>query len=269
MPLVEQDLMAGDVKLHIYSTGTDKPTLIFAHGLTDSGLCFWPIAQQFAEDYEIILYDSRNHGLSDSAENLTLEDRAHDLADLIEALALDKPTLIGHSLGAVTIALYAGLYPDEPKCIVLEDPPPFEFLASTDEQAIAFKADWQKLAAANKQKSIDDLIAVNRAENPTWPDAEHEPWALSKQQVNLWALDEDTIDAAKGNHIVSQITCPTLVLTADLDCGAIHPPTMAEALAKSMSNVSHMNIPDAGHNIRREQPAAYLSAIRTFLSTCP
>lgn len=268
MTLVEQDIIAGDIKLHVYRTGTNRPALVFAHGLSDNGLCFWSIAQQFADDYEIILYDSRNHGLSDGAENLTLEDRAHDLVGLITILGIETPTLIGHSLGAVTIALYAGLYPDVPRCVVLEDPPPFEFLASTDEQAIAFKANWRKLAAVNKQKSIDELIAINRAEDPTWPDAEQQPWAISKQQLNLYAFDEDAIDVTKGNHIVSQITCPTLILTADLVCGAIHPPQMADALAASMSNVSHVNIPNAGHNIRREQPAAYLSTIRAFLSAC-
>lgn len=64
---------------------------MFAHGRSDNGLCFWPIAKQFANDYEIILYDARNHGRSENPESTTsLMNRVQDLAGLIEALGLQK-----------------------------------------------------------------------------------------------------------------------------------------------------------------------------------
>lgn len=268
MKLFESDVPANGINLHVYRTNTSKPPLLFAHGMSDNGLCFWPVAEQFAADFEIILYDSRNHGQSDAPETqTTLIDRAQDLAALINALGLEKPCLVGHSLGAVTVALLAGLHPHMPGCIVLEDPPPFARLAAQDGPSKTFHEAWRELAAVNKEKSVEELVEMNRQESPAWPESERQPWALSKQQFSLNAFDERRIDPELGQKIMAQITCPVLILTADLDLNAIFPPQEADALAAEMPNVKHVNIPGAGHSIRREQPAAYTAAVRDFLNS--
>jgi len=267
MEFVEKDIIANHIRLHIYRTNTGKPPLLFAHGRSDNGLCFWPIAERFAGEYEIILYDARDHGQSENPESKThLMDRAQDLAGLIDALALQKPKLVGHSLGAVTVALLAGSYPHIPDCIILEDPPPFELMADTSEQALARHKGWEGFIDAIKERSVRELLEMNRQESPTWPEAEREPWAQSKLQYRLRPFGEDRIDAALGNRIISQITCPTLLITADLDRGAIYPPEAADELVARLPNARHVNIPGAGHNIRREQPEAFLTAVRDFLN---
>jgi pimeloyl-ACP methyl ester carboxylesterase len=168
-------------------------------------------------------------------------------------------------MGAVTVALFAGLYPDVPGRIVLEDPPPFERLASPDDQSLAARKVWSDIAAANKNKSLQELVEISRRENPSWPEAERLPWAQSKQQISLTIFDEGRVDPGTDKQIVSRIICPVLILTADLDKHAIFPPAEAEKLAASLPFARHVNIPGAGHNIRREQPEAYLKAVRGFL----
>lgn len=243
----------------------NKPPVVFAHGRSDNGPCFWPVAQQFADEYEIILYDARNHGKSESPKTTTLIDRAHDLAGLIDALKLQKPRLVGHSLGAVTVALLAGLYPDIPGCIVLEDPPPFEMMAGDTEQAMSRHKMWEEFIAAIKEKSVQELVELNRKESTTWPESEREPWAQSKLQYHLSPFGEDRIDVEVGNHIVEKITCPTLIITAELAKGSIYPPQAADELVTRLPNARHVNIPDAGHNIRREQPEAFIKVVHDFL----
>ena len=266
MELTERDVTANGIKLHVYRTNTDKPPLLFSHGRSDNGLCFWPIAKQFADEYEIVLYDARNHGQSENPESSTgLMDRVRDLAGLIAALKLQKPKLVGHSLGAVTVALLAGSYPHVPDCIVLEDPPPFELMAAENEQALARHQGWEEFIGAIKEKSVSELVEMIRKESPAWPAAELEPWAQSKLQYHLRPFGEDRIDVAIGKQIVSQITCPTLLITADLDKGSIYPPQAADELVAALPNAKHVNISGAGHNIRREQPDAYLTAVRNFL----
>ncbi len=269
MTLSENDITANGIKLHIYRTNTNKPPLVFAHGRSDNGLCFWPVAEQFAEDYEIILYDARDHGQSESPESLTsLMDRAQDLAGLVGALALQEPKLVGHSLGAVTVALLAGLYPHIPDCIVLEDPPPLEVMADSAEQGEMRHKGWLEFITAVKDKSIQELVEMNRRDNPSWPEAEREPWAQSKLQYQVKAFGGDRIDLASGQQILSQITCPVLLLTADLAKGALFPPQAADEMVAGAANARHVNIPGAGHNIRREQSEAYLTAVRDFLQAC-
>jgi pimeloyl-ACP methyl ester carboxylesterase len=268
MRFFESDVTANGIKLHVYRTNANKPPLLFAHGMSDNGLCFWPVAEQFAGGFEIILYDSRNHGKSEAPKTgTTLIDRAQDLAALVNTLGLEKPCLIGHSLGAVTIALLAGLHPHMPGCIVLEDPPPFERLAAQDGPSVAHHEAWRESAAINKEKSVEELMEMNRQESPTWPESERQPWARSKLQYSLQSFGEDRIDVLLGNRIVSQIMCPVLLITADLDQGALYPPDAADELVSELPNARHINIPGAGHNIRREQPAAYSAAVRDFLNS--
>ena len=268
MNLLESDVTANGIRLHVYRTETGKTPLVFAHGITDNGLCFSPIAAQLENDFEIILYDSRGHGKSEAPEaKATSFDRARDLAGLINALGLSKPCLIGHSMGAVTVMLFAGLYPQLPGRVVLEDPPPFEMLASVTEESLAARRQWKAFAAANKQKSIEQLIEMNQRESPAWLDAERLPWAQSKQQYSLTVFDEGPVDLAFTKQTVSQIVCPVLLLTADLDKGALYPPASADELVASLPSAGHVHISGAGHNIRREQPAAFLQAVRAFLGS--
>lgn len=266
MNLVELDVVANGVRLHVYRTGSRKPPLVFAHGITDNGLCFTPIAESLSKDFEIILFDSRNHGKSESpAARTTLLDRAMDLAGLVDVLQLQRPGLIGHSLGAVTAGLVAGLYPSLPGCVVLEDPPPFELFAPLEENSSSNPRAWLQMAALNKKKSIEELMDLCRRENPAWLETELLHWAESKQQLSLAVFDEEQIGVEQGNKLFSQITCPTLILTADADRGALYPPQAADTLAAGLPVARHVHIPGAGHSIRREQPAAFLKAVDGFL----
>lgn len=268
MNLIEQDVIVNGIRLHVYRTGAGKPPLIFAHGFTDNGLCYAPIAGSFADDFEIILYDSRFHGKSEApAAGGSIVDRAHDLAGLVKALGLEKPTLIGHSMGAVTVILCAGLYPDLPLKVVQEDPPPFETLVAHTARDQAARNAWQDAARLNKHKSIQELVTINRQDCPTWPEAERIPWAQAKQQFSPAAFDEIRLVPDEVQQAVAQIHCPVLILTADLERGSLYPPAAADALAARLPSFRHVHIPGAGHNIRREQPAAFLKAVHEFLET--
>jgi N-formylmaleamate deformylase len=265
--LIEQDVAANGLRLHVYHTGTDKPPLVFAHGITDNGLCFLPIAEQLAGEFEIVLYDARGHGRSDPLPpGTTPLDRALDLGGLIEALELHRPGLLGHSMGGATVALFAGLSPQVPGYIILEDPQPFETLVSAGDEATEMRAHWRNLTAANKQKSIDELVQISREHDPTWPEAERLPWAQAKQQVSLTVFDEGFMDDVESvERIVSHIVCPTLLITADPQMGSLFSAAAAEDLVAGLPLARHVGIPGAGHNIRREQPGLYLEAVRGFL----
>jgi proline iminopeptidase len=46
----------------------------------------------------------------------------------------------------------------------------------------------------------------------------------------------------------------------------MYPPAAAQELVASLPSARHVHIPGAGHNIRREQPEAFLRAVRDFLA---
>ena len=58
--------------------------------------------------------------------------------------------------------------------------------------------------------------------------------------------------------------CPALLITADLDKGAIVSPEAAAKMQKLIPGLQVVHIPGAGHNIRREQPAKFLDIVQEF-----
>jgi lipase len=66
-------------------------------------------------------------------------------------------------------------------------------------------------------------------------------------------------------NALPRITCPTLLITADTERGAIVSAESAARLTALVPQTKVVHIPGAGHNIRREQQAAFLSAVRGFL----
>ncbi len=90
---LSKDVIVNGVKVHYYRTGGDKPPFVLAHGATDDGLCWTPVAKVLAEKYDVIMVDALGHGLSDSPEGSnTVDDMANILAATIIALGVENPS---------------------------------------------------------------------------------------------------------------------------------------------------------------------------------
>ena len=86
------------IKLHYHRTGGNKSVLVLAHGLTDNGLCWTRLVHGLEADYDLVMVDARGHGLSAKPETgYVVEDHAADLADVMHALNLQQPALLGQS----------------------------------------------------------------------------------------------------------------------------------------------------------------------------
>ncbi|MAI15856.1 MAG: hypothetical protein CMP94_00535 [Gammaproteobacteria bacterium] len=65
-----QDWQQGDIYFsgmrinYYYTDGVDKPSLILVHGFTDNGLCWTRMTEALMSDFDVVMVDARNHGLS-------------------------------------------------------------------------------------------------------------------------------------------------------------------------------------------------------------
>jgi pimeloyl-ACP methyl ester carboxylesterase len=216
------------------------------------------------------MVDARGHGKSEApADGYTLRNLGTELAGVIQALKLESPILLGHSMGAITSLVTAGLFPDLPRAILLEDPPPFWMYSeghTRNEEVVKGLTAW---IHSNKRKTRDDLVAEYRANNGTWRDMELDPWVNSKHRysptIAALAHPQDLI-SIDFPHLCQTITCPVLFISADVAKGAASGKEGIARIKQMLPLMQTVHVADAGHNIRREQFASYMEAVQNFLA---
>lgn len=271
MPVWESGFVeANGLKLHYTRTGGQKPPVVLAHGVTDDGLCWTPIAEALEGAYDVVMADARAHGRSDdSRQPWGIAELADDLAGVIRGLGLEKPYVLGHSMGAVTALALAGRHPELPRAILLEDPPGFWMPPPEPSQDGDGFADMRAWIAGLKRKTYDDLLADARAGSPGWPEAEVKPWIDSKLRLSsavVNGLGPGLVSGVDWAALLPRIACPALLITADPALGAALDPAGQAALKALVPHLRVERVAGAGHNIRRDQPARFLAVVRAFLS---
>jgi len=259
-------VQSGAVRIHYRRSGTGVP-LIMVHGMTDSGACWQTWAEQFVHQYDVVLVDARGHGLSDTpAVHYAPHDHAEDIRAVIIQLNLDRPFVLGHSMGGKTAFVSACLFPELLRGAILEDPA-FETLGMpynrvADEEWVA--GVYKSLDRARAQ-SIAQLVMQCIAENPTWQACELIPWAESKHQVGPripWVeLDRNVLWV----DMIETLGVPTLlVVGGDIDRVIVTEESAAHVRRLS-SMVEIALIRGVGHCIRREAPKEFAALVRSFL----
>jgi pimeloyl-ACP methyl ester carboxylesterase len=258
------------LRLHYSRTGGDKPSVVLAHGVTDAGPCWTPVAEALAPEYDAIMVDARGHGHSDAPERgYDPAEQAEDLAGVITALELVRPAVLGHSMGAATALVLAGAYPDLPGAILLEDPPAWWTGWTATPEATERLTGMRERFIGLMRKSREELLDGQRAEQPGWSEADLEPWADAKQRFSpnvLSVLDQDNAAGIDWPEVMQRVSCPALLITADPEFGAIVTGENAAALKAFVPHLQISHVPGAGHSIRRDQFGRYMDVVRGFLA---
>ena len=251
-----------DVKLHYVRTGGDLPPLLLLHGFTDSVLEWARFARTLEADYDVIMLDTRGHGLSSTPPpDFSIVEQGHDVAKLIAHLGVAPTSVIGHSMGASTAMQLGALHPDLVRCLVLEDPP----LLPKD-QPLNDLSGWKNWLAGFQQLSPEERLAQAYADNTVWEREEIAPWATSKALFRLETFDTQLGKLRDWRPTARLIHAPTLLISGDNTRGAIITPEMVrEAESLWGGDLRFERIADAGHNVRRDQPAVYYDLVTAFL----
>jgi N-formylmaleamate deformylase len=254
-------------KIHYYRTGDEKPPVVFLHGFSDNGLCWSRIAYLLEPFYDIILVDARGHGLSEATEDgYTPQDRAADVAGLIQYLHLGTPHLVGHSMGADTAVFTAAMYPNLVGGLILEDPPFWKDEGKETNESRLHRAErFQRQILEQREKSLDELIEIGKSEHPDWDQADLFQWGKAKQQVRIQALKSVNEHREPWQFYAREVKCPVLLITGDPARGAIVTPEVAEEAGKMWRKSELVQIPGAGHNIRRDNFELFYQAVKQFL----
>jgi N-formylmaleamate deformylase len=265
----EDDVNIRGVKIHYYRCPGKKGPVVLLHGATDNGLCWVPIAEWLvARQYGVIMPDAHGHGLSDRlTPDFSFKDHADQFAGLIQKLGIEKPILIGHSMGGVSAVNLAVHYPDLPAAVVLEDPawlPPDAGL-ETPEIKKQRSEMMQSMATMRTKTPSEGLIEGHRI-NPKWSEGELIPWARAKTQFDPDLFKYLNLSNYGYAELVPKMDCPTLLMTADRGIVSVETAKQVQKIWHSVHPFRWVQIIDSGHNIRREQFSRFTEVLEYFLA---
>jgi len=191
------------INLYYETHGAGRP-LVLLHGGLGSGEMFAPILPQLAERHQVILPDLQGHGRTADIERpIDVRLMADDIAALIDHLELDKPDLVGYSLGGGVALHTAAKYPAKIRRAVIAS-------ANVRRDAIPAEMLAQQLqvgaAAAEFMKETPMYQVYQRVA----PRPEDFPKLLDKIGASM-SKDFDDSEVVRGLQV------PTLIVCADAD----------------------------------------------------
>jgi len=107
VPAVSRWVRSGGVRLHVLDYGGSGVPLVVLPGITSPAISMDFVVREVADLVRPIVVDVRGRGLSDVGKSYTLEDYADDTVAVLAGLGLDRPVLLGHSMGARIAAVVA------------------------------------------------------------------------------------------------------------------------------------------------------------------
>jgi pimeloyl-ACP methyl ester carboxylesterase len=121
-------LQREDVVLNFETSGSGGTPLVFVHGWCSDHRFFRPQFEYFQGSHRVVAVDLRGHGESSKPrEDHSIATYAADVAWLCEELNLDRPVIVGHSMGSFIALEVVSQFPSLVSAAVLVEPAPIVF----------------------------------------------------------------------------------------------------------------------------------------------
>jgi pimeloyl-ACP methyl ester carboxylesterase len=255
-------------------------TVVCIHGLTANHVCWASVADALSPGLRVIAYDLRGRGESDKPDKgYGLAAHVGDLVRLLDHLELDRPIVVGHSLGAMIALAFAVDRPERVSRLVLVD-------GGVDVRPEV----WDSITPAVNRLGIEfpslDTFLGLMQRLPMFAgrwnayfdryfryDVEVLPSGAVRAKAAQHAVEEDVVELQRERLWVkhSQVRCPTLILRAPDgllgpdDC--LMTENEARAMSAAIPGSRLVTVPDTNHyTILNGQIPAVKTALATFLA---
>jgi len=266
---------ANGIRIHYYRAvpATGKPVVVMAHGFSDYGLNWTTLTEELQADYDIYMVDARGHGYTDPpAANEEGDVAVEDLVGFLREMKIEKPILMGHSMGAATVMRIGSVYPDLAKAVILLDPglgvPRRAAMASATPQQRTpeeVQAAAIQTALGRNNTPYDDLVAECGKGTPLWSQLDCEYWAVSKRIFHGSYAPGGGFGGfgrMSAADALGKITAPTLILKAD---AAPEVKAANDEAAKAIKRGKLVHIDGAGHNLHHDKLPKTVEVLTEFL----
>jgi pimeloyl-ACP methyl ester carboxylesterase len=202
-----------DVRLYYERAGSGEPELLFVPGWCCDHTAFQPQFDHFAPDHAVTAVDLRGVGKSDAPdEGYSIPELADDIAALCAAVGIERPVIVGHSLGGMIAVELGARQPALASALVLVDPGPIDPLPATVEFYRGFAEQLEGPdGEVIRREYVQDMGARNEE--------------LARWIVDLMCAVPQSVAAAvirgvtewNGRDLLKRCEMPVLLLRAWLD----------------------------------------------------
>jgi pimeloyl-ACP methyl ester carboxylesterase len=241
------------------------PAVVFLHGIGGAARGWAPQVTAFkAAGLHPVALDLPGYGARPAVDKMNFEELAADLEVTIDRLGLERPALVGHSMGGMIAQTAMRRGPNGYRAAVLVGTSP-AFGDAKGEFQKRFIAD--RLGPLDAGATMPDLAVsiVDGIMGPN-PDAGGRSLAIE----TMAATPASTYRAAikclvtfdeRAN--LPNIRVPVLCLAGEHDRNA--PPPMMERMAAKIRGARYVCLPGVGHLPNLEAPAAFNAAVLALL----
>ncbi|MFZ0775479.1 MAG: alpha/beta hydrolase [Xanthobacteraceae bacterium] len=268
MPHITTD---DDVKLYYEETGSGPP-VVFVHEFAGDYRSYEMQMRYFGQRYRCIAYNARGYPPSDVPKDPARysQSRARDdIRAVLDALRIEQAHIVGLSMGGFATLHFGFTYPTRARSLVVAG---CGYGAAPDKRA-PFAAEAEAAAAHFENQTMANA-AEGYALGPTrvqFQNKDPRGWAefanqLAEHSTAGSALTMRGVQARRPSlfDLVEQmksITAPTLVMTGDEDWPCLEP---ALLMKRTIPTAALVVMPNAGHAINLEDPAAFNQHIADF-----
>ena len=234
--------------------------MVFIHGLTSSRQAWTPITDLLSDEFTCVRVDLRGHGETPAAAEYSMASLVGDVRELVGALGLETPALVGNSLGATVAAVYAAAH--DARAVVCVD----QSLRFGD---FAERFVQPRAEALRSERTMEVVVDIDH-------ELGLEPYAgIAEMEQRILAFPREVVlgiwDAllttppeqltATAHMILPRITAPLLSLH-----GAPTEPGYAEWLTRLVPSAEIEVWDRMGHLLHLVDPERFAVRMRAFLA---
>ena len=253
-------MSAVDVSYRVEGNG---PPLYMVHGIGSRKVTWDGLIPELKNHFTCVSYDLRGHGDSPVPETpYTLDQLVDDLEALRQKLGHDKIHVIGHSLGGMIGPAYAHRFPQHTLSVGLLS----TAAGRNDEDRAKLKAVGDAMESKGVMPVINTLVERWYTDDfiAQYPDKIE----MRKKQVedtpeNVFLSVFWIYATTEMAPWLSEVTCPCLVLTGELDGGCN--PRLNEFMHNTLPNSELVILDGIKHSILIEGPERVLPHVKDFL----